>query len=265
MPSSLNRKQRRFKQRQDDQRKILTDILKVKGGLVPEKRLKRKDYIFDKAFPKDEIFGAVKLEHLGRLEEIAKSSLVTPPWYQGQLNACLVVSATLTNNYYSVFNSKNDVRMVWQDLWDKVPKYPQGTKLSEVLQILKDEGVKASDGKNYQINGYFKLADRSPAEVYRALQKAPVLIGFWTDEAGIEAGRFAHEIVAVDVNPEGTHWQCLNWWQSDKQEYLAIPIGTPLINAAIIYDADDFKDNLIKQKIRLGWGGFFKQFIWPKI
>lgn len=269
MPSSSNRKQKRLEEKwkriAQAKYKLLGELKGIKGGLVPEKRLKVKDFVFHKAFPKDEeVLGAVKLEHLGRLEEVAKSSLVVPPWYQGNVPSCVIMSATVANNYYSVFNSKNEVRMNWEELWALVPKYDQGTKLSEALQLLKDQGNKASDGKIYKSNGYFKLIDKSPQEVYRALQKAPVLIGFWTDDIGLKVGRFPHEILAVDVNEAGTHWQCLNWWQKDKQEYLAIPISTPLINAAIIHDLPDNDSNFNKQKIRLGWGGWFKQIIWPK-
>ena len=227
--------------------------LKLSGGLIPEKRLKRKDFIYEKSFQDEIALGAsiVDLVHLGRFEKVKNSPITNPPLYQGSDNACVVVSATACNQYNSWFNDSHDVKLDWKWAWNQVPKYSGGTKLSEVLSFFKKEGVPEVgklNAENYKIDGYFKLTDLSNKGVYTALQKSPVLIGFWTDEAGLTSERFAHEVLLLDINQQKTKWQIMNWWEDGTQDFDEIPVGTSLINAAVLRDMPDLIE---KQEMRL--------------
>ena len=178
----------------------------------------------------DLVFGAgpsaIERKPLGRLEKILKSPLKDLFLYQGQILSCVHCGLAFQNQYYSVFNSDNPVRLAWRDSYLRVTKGTnRGTDVKEACEIYRKDGVcedkfapnfpfksliemleqvkETNEIKlnriKYRIKNYFRVSNASINNLYFHLQRTivGVAIGGNNDDF---SGYFKR------VNFTGTEW-----------------------------------------------------------
>jgi len=227
----------------------------AKGGLEKEK-VSRKDYI------RERVFGGSPVAFVAgeRLRRIKESGILGNVIYQGSENSCVSCSFTWTNMYNSYFRSSNKIALNWRSLWDLVPKYEGGSKPRDNGDVLRKNGqseVGKENPEKYKINNYLYLGDKSYKNIVETLKDTPVIIGVYSDEAGLSFNKFGHAIVCVDLDENG-NYVCINWWNAESQDIVTIPKETKLLTALTL---EDLPDEVKPSEVRRGWWGALNHWL----
>lgn len=210
----------------------------MKGGLILEP-LKFSDYSHE------QVFGAAPSSI--EIVPLDRDTSGIPVVFQGQENTCVSCSITWVLQWMD--KEHPNLSHEWLAFISRTEQ--NGATVSQVLEPARRTGVvkettwKAynvtetfedalQDAVEHQLPGYFFLSDLSPAGIYSALKKSPVLIGV-KEYMGVGP----HMMVAYDVTAD-QHLKCKNWWDEATQSEAVIPFESVIKAVGITKKPEGF-------------------------
>jgi hypothetical protein len=233
-----------------------------------------KDYIAEK------IFGGVPEppKPLGYHQKVMDSPLKSQVNAQYRVPACVPLTVSWMDSYFSWFKSKNKRNHSGRFLYAQVPHYSGGTSPRDVLEVARKKGVCRDEylpdsefvkgqsyiendrnrlnqamydnAEHYKFKNHAKITDLRPAGLYRMMKQAgPIIIGIpgnnndWDDEEIIKkryATQWYHMVVLLDFDEAGNKIIVnWNWFQQQKIEILKLDKSYPVTMAYVSYDLPD--------------------------